>query len=305
MNSANPKVLVTGGSGSIGLLLCDFLKKQGFDVSVLSRRRSENPLYKTYLWNYKENFIEEEALTNCDYIIHLAGAGIADKRWSDKRKKEITDSRTGTSKLLYEKLRQHKNQVKAVISASGAGYYGQITTDKSFIETDPPGSDFIGNICQEWEASINEIQTLNIRVVNLRIGMVLMKNAGALEKMTPAFKVGLGTVLSSGKQFMPWIHISDLIRVFTQALTNKALNGPYNCCSPEVADNRKFSKTLAKSVHKKIWLPNTPAWVLKLVLGQRAVLLTEGSRLSVDKLLSTGFVFKYTSLEEALNEVQA
>lgn len=301
--STTPKVLITGGSGSIGLLLCNFLKEQGFEVSVLSRRRSKDAQFKTYLWNYRDDFIEEGAL-NCDYIIHLAGAGIADKRWSDKRKKEITDSRTRTSKLLYDKLRQHKNQVKAVISASGAGYYGQISTDKCFVETDPAGSDFIGTICKEWEEAINQIKTLNIRVVNFRIGMVLMKNAGALEKMSPAFQAGLGTVLASGKQFMPWIHVKDLLSAFFHALTNKEINGPYNCCSPEVVDNKEFSKTLAKSLHKKIWLPNTPAWVLKLILGQRAVLLTEGSRLSVDKLLSTGFVFKYPSLEDALNQIQ-
>lgn len=302
MISTSPKVLITGGSGSIGLLLCNFLIEQGFDVSVLSRRRSKKAKFKTYLWNYREDFIEEEAL-NCDYIIHLAGAGIADKRWSDKRKKELIESRIGTSKLLYDKLRLHKNHVKAVISASGAGYYGQISTDKTFQETDPPGSDFIGNICKEWEAAVNKIQTLNIRVVNMRIGMVLMKNAGALEKMTPAFQAGLGTVLASGKQFMPWVHIKDLLSIFFLALTNKEMHGPYNCCSPEATDNRAFSKTLAKSLHKKIWLPNTPAWLLKLILGQRAVLLTQGSKLSVQKLLRTGYVFNYPRLEDALNQI--
>lgn len=274
-------------------------------MSVLSRRRSENDRFTTYVWNLKENFIEEEAITNADYIIHLAGAGIADKRWSDQRKTEIAESRTDTSKLLYEALKRHKNKVKAVISASGAGYYGQISTNKSFKETDPAGSDFVGNICKDWEEAINRIKTLNIRVVNLRIGLVLMKNAGALEKMTPAFQMGFGSVLADGKQFIPWIHINDLIAIFFQALTDKKMIGPYNCCSPEVADNREFSKALAKSLHKTIWLPNTPAWVLKLMLGERAVLLTEGSRLSVQKLLSTGFTFKYASLEEALKQIQA
>lgn len=270
----------------------------------MSRRRSENDQFKTYLWNYKENFIEEEAITSCDHIIHLAGAGIADKRWSDKRKKIILESRTATSELLYNTLKQHKNQVKTFISASGAGYYGQITTDKVFEETDPPGSDYVGNICKEWEGAVNKIQNLNIRVVNLRIGLVLMKNAGALKKMTPAFKVGFGSVLSNGKQIMPWIHIKDLISVFLQALTHKEMIGPYNCCSPEGVDNEEFSIALAKSLHQKLWLPRTPAWILKLILGQRAVLLTEGSELSVKKLLSTGFIFKYPGLEEALNHIQ-
>lgn len=286
------------------MLLCKFLKERGYEVSVLSRRRTENEKFKTYLWNYKENFIEKEALASCDYIIHLAGAGIADKRWSNQRKKEIIESRTATSKLLYDTLKHEKNQVKAVISASGAGYYGQITTDKIFSESDSVGSDFIGQICKEWEETVNKIQTLGIRTVNLRIGLVLMKNAGALEKMTPAFRLGLGSVLGSGRQFMPWIHINDLLSVFYMALSNKAFIGPYNCCSPETVSNMEFSKTLAKSIHKKIWLPNTPAWVLKIILGQRAVLLTEGSKLSAQKLLSSGFEFKYPHLEDALNHIQ-
>lgn len=305
MTTTPTRVLISGGSGSIGLQLGVFLEENGLEVSVLSRRRSENDRFTTYVWNLRENFIEKEAITNTDYIIHLAGAGIADKRWSDKRKTEIIESRTDTSKLLYEALKRHKNEVKAVISASGAGYYGQISTNKLFKESDPAGSDFIGSICKDWEEAINQIQTLNIRVVNLRIGLVLMKNAGALEKMTPAFQLGFGSVLADGKQFMPWIHINDLIGIFFQALTDKKMIGPYNCCSPEVADNREFSKALAKSLHKKIWLPNTPAWVLKLILGERAVLLTEGSRLSVQKLLSTGFTFKYASLEAALKQIQA
>ena len=299
------KVLVTGGTGSIGRLLCDFLTEKGYEVSVLSRRRSTSSKYKTYLWNYKENFIEEEAILNCDYIIHMAGAGIADKRWTSCRKKEIIDSRVQTSTLLFKTLSNHKNKVKCFISASGAGYYGQLTSNKTFVETDPSGTDFIGQTCEQWEAAVNQIKTLNIRTVNLRIGMVLMKKGGAIEKMAKPFQLGLGTVLGSGNQIIPWIHAIDLQRAILQAMINKNMNGPYNCCSPETTNNLEFTKTLANTLHKKLWLPHTPKWLLKIILGQRSILLTDGSKLSSKRLLSTGFVFNYPGLHDALSECLA
>jgi uncharacterized protein (TIGR01777 family) len=299
------KVLVTGGTGSIGRLLCDFLTKKGYEVSVLSRRRSTSSKYKTYLWNYKENFIEEEAILTCDYIIHMAGAGIADKRWTSQRKKEIIDSRVKTSTLLFKTLSNHKNKVKGFISASGAGYYGQLTSDKTFLETDLPGSDFIGQTCKQWEAAVNQIKTLNIRTVNLRIGMVLMKNGGAIEKMAKPFQLGLGSALGNGNQIIPWIQANDLQRIILQAIVNKDMHGPYNCCSPETTHNLEFTKTLANTLHKKLWLPHTPVWLLKIILGQRSILLTEGSKLSTKRLLSTGFAFNYPCLQDALSEILA
>lgn len=298
-----PKVLVTGGSGSIGTLLCDFLAEKGYDVSVLGRSRSANPKYKTFIWDYQKNFIEEHALDGCDYIIHMAGAGIADKRWTDQRKKEILDSRVLTSALLYKTLASGKNNVKAFISASGVGYYGQSTSDKIYVETDPAGSDFVGTVCKQWEESVNQFNLLQVRTVNLRIGIVLMKKGGALEKMAQPFRLGLGSALASGKQMVPWIHVNDLNKVILQAITNDTMRGPYNCCSPEMTNNVKFSRTLAKALGKKMWLPNAPAWILKMVLGERAVLLTEGSAISSQKLASTGFRFKYPYLESALSDL--
>jgi uncharacterized protein (TIGR01777 family) len=297
------KVLITGGSGSIGTLLANFLTEKGYEVSILGRSRSENTKYKTFLWNYKENFIEKEALADCDYIVHLAGAGIADKRWTDQRKKEILDSRVLTSELLYQTLASGKNNVKAFISASGVGYYGQLTSDKTFTETDPAGSDFVGTICKQWEESVNKFNLLKVRTVNLRIGIVLMKKGGALEKMAQPFRLGLGSALASGKQVIPWIHVKDLNNIILEAICNSSMQGPYNCCSPETTNNLEFSKTLAKTLRKKIWLPNAPAWILRMVLGKRAILLTEGSGVSAQKLLHTGFQFTYPQLEAALSDL--
>ena len=298
-----PKILITGGTGSIGTYLSNFLEDKGYEVAVLSRKRNTSSKFKTYLWNYKENFIEPEALETSDYIVHMAGAGIADKRWTKKRKKEIIDSRVATSEVLYKALAKCKKKPKAFISASGIGYYGQQTTDKCFQETDEPGADFVGKTCKLWEESVNKINELGIKTINLRIGVVLMKNGGALEKMAQPIRMGVGAALGTGKQMTPWIHITDLNRIILHAINDAAMEGPYNACAPKAASNHDLTKTLAKVLHKKLLLPNTPAWVLKIILGERAVLLTEGSRVSSDKILSTGFEFKYTDLEEALRDI--
>ncbi len=298
-----PKVLITGGTGSIGTYLSHFLEENGYEVAVLSRSRSTSSKFKTYLWNYKENFIEPEALETSDYIVHMAGAGIADKRWTNKRKKEIIESRVATSELLYRALSKCKKKPEAFISASGIGYYGQQTTDKIFEETDGAGKDFVGETCRLWEASVNKINDLGIKTINLRIGVVMMKNGGALDKMAQPIRLGVGAALGTGKQMIPWIHIADLNRIILHAINNSSLEGPYNACAPESVTNLELTNTLAKVLRKKLLLPNTPSWVLKMILGERSVLLTEGSRVSSDKILSTGFEFKYTNLENALRDI--
>lgn len=298
-----PKVLITGGTGSVGTYLSSFLEANGYEVAVLSRKRTENSKFQTYLWNYKEDFIEPEALETSDYIVHLAGAGIADKRWTNKRKKEIIDSRVETSEALFRALAKCKKKPKTFISASGIGYYGQQTTDKIFQETDVAGKDFVGKTCRLWESSVNKINELGIKTINLRIGVVLMKNGGALEKMAQPIRLGVGAPLGSGRQMVPWIHIADLNRIILHAISHEAMEGPYNTCVPESVTNRDLTKTLAKVLRKKLLLPNTPSWALQLILGERAVLLTEGSRVSSDKILSTGFEFKFTDLEEALRDI--
>ena len=294
-------VLVTGGTGSIGSLLCDYLSKQGFDVTILSRRKRENAKYKTFLWNYNENFIEAAAFENCDYIIHLAGAGIADAAWTPKRKKEILDSRVKTTNLLYNFLASHDHRVKGMISASAVGFYGQVTSEKTFKEDDAPGTDFVASVCKQWEEGVNRFSDLNIRTVNLRIGIVLMRKGGALEKMVQPFQYNVGSALGSGKQFIPWIHITDLQRIILHSINSADMKGPYNCCAPDSADNLKFSKTIAQVLNKKIWLPNVPKFILRMILGERSILVTEGSKVSPEKIIQSGFDFKFTKLKSALH----
>ncbi len=297
------KVLITGGTGAIGSQLCDFLSEHNFEVSVLSRSRNEHSKYTTYLWDYENALVDKEAFEQCDYIVHLAGAGIADKRWTKARKKEILNSRVKTTALLFKALSNTDHKVKGIISASAVGYYGQITTPLNFKEEDPPGNDFVALVCKAWETEVNRFNELSVRTVNLRIGIVLMKKGGALEKMAQPFRWNVGAPLGHGKQIIPWIHIFDLKHIVLQALSNPEMKGAYNCCAPDPVSNEKFSEEIAVALDKTLWLPHVPSSVLRLLLGKRAVLLTEGSRVSSKKILNSGYVFKYPRLREALQDL--
>lgn len=297
------KVLITGGTGAIGSQLCDFLSEQNIEVSILSRSIKKDSKYTTYLWDHENALIDNKAFEQCDYIIHLAGAGIADKRWTKSRKNEILHSRVKTTALLFKALSNTNHKVKGIISASAVGYYGQITTPLNFKEEDPPGNDFVATVCKAWEAEVDRFKELSMRTVNLRIGIVLMKKGGALEKMAQPFRWNVGAPLGHGKQIIPWIHISDLKHIILKAVSTSDMNGPYNCCSPDPVNNAEFSKQIALALGKTLWLPHVPSFVLRLLLGDRAVLLTEGSRVSSKKLLNSGYVFKYPKLQEALNNL--
>jgi uncharacterized protein (TIGR01777 family) len=297
------KVLISGGTGSIGSLMADFLHRQGHEVGLLSRSEKNDGTFKTYKWNIKDNYLDPEALESCDYIIHLAGAGIADKAWTAGRKKEIIESRVLSTDLLYNQVKKHKTPLKAFISASAVGYYGQVTSNKNFTEKDKSANDFVGKTCFLWEQAAEQFEDLGIRTVSLRIGVVLMEKGGALEKMVQPIRMGFGSPLGSGKQYIPWIHVDDLIGMFYKALTSDDMSGAYNAVAPKPASNAEFTRILARVLNKKLWLPNVPAFVLKALLGDRASLVLKGSRVSSQKIESTGFTFKYTSLEPALKNL--
>ncbi len=297
------KVLISGGTGSIGSLMADFLHRQGHEVGLLSRSEKNDGTFKTYKWNIKDNYLDPEALESCDYIIHLAGAGIADKAWTAGRKKEIIESRVLSTDLLYNQVKKHKTPLKAFISASAVGYYGQVTSNKNFTEKDKSANDFVGKTCFLWEQAAEQFEDLGIRTVRLRIGVVLMEKGGALEKMVQPIRMGFGSPLGSGKQYIPWIHVDDLIGMFYKALTSDDMSGAYNAVAPEPASNAEFTRILARVLNKKLWLPNVPAFVLKALLGERASLVLKGSRVSSQKIESTGFTFKYGSLEPALKNL--
>lgn len=297
------KVLISGGTGSIGHLMADFLQQHGHEVGLLSRSKRNGGAFRTYQWNIEENYLDPEALKSCEYIIHLAGAGIADKKWTLERKKEIIESRVLSTDLLYNQIKEHKTPLKAFVSASAVGYYGQVTTDRIFTEEDKSANDFVGKTCFLWEQAAERFEQLGIRTVRLRIGVVLMEKGGALEKMVQPVRMGVGSPLGSGKQFIPWVHIDDLIAMFYKAMTADDMSGAFNAVSPKPVSNSEFTRILAKVVNKKLWLPNVPAFVLKTLLGERASLVLKGSRVSSQKMESTGFDFQYKSLQPALQNL--
>ena len=295
------KILVTGGTGLIGKHLCKLLKNKGHIVAVLSRSRSENPL--SFYWNINENYIDNEAITNTDYIIHLAGAGIADKRWTSARKKILINSRVDSTNLLFRKVKELNPTLKGFIAASGIGYYGSLTSEKVFSENDNSGNDFLATICKLWEKESLSFQNENIRTVILRTGIVLSKKGGALDKIMKPIKLGVGAAIGSGKQFMPWISIEDLCNMYVEAIENKTINGIYNAVAPEHITNKGFTKTIAKFVKKPLWLPNIPSFVLKIVLGELSIILLEGSRVSSRKIENTGFKFKHSTLNSFFSQL--
>ena len=289
------KVLITGGTGLIGKRLSFLLASKGYEVSVLSRSKSPESKYTTFVWNVKDQFIEEEAFQDLDYIIHLAGAGIADKKWSEKRKKEIIDSRVQYTNLLYNTSKRLKTPLKAFISASATGYYGSVTTATIFTETDQPANDFLGKVCRLWEESIFQFKNDKTRTVALRTGIVLSNDGGALKKM----KTPLVTPLGDGKQYMPWIHIDDLCEIYIKAIEDEDFEGAYNAIAPEHITNYSFSKAIAKTF-KIPFLPiGAPSFILKIVFGKMATIILNGSRVSTGKIEKTGFKFKFKSLDKA------
>lgn len=290
------KILITGGTGLVGKRLSQMLIDQNHDVLILSR----NPKNKNeYKWDVANNYIDENALLETDYIIHLAGAGIADKRWSVKRKQVIIDSRVKTANLLFKKIKEYKINLKGFISASGIGYYGAITSKTIFKETDTAGSDFLGEVCQKWENAAHQFANLNIPVTILRTGIVLAKEGGALDKMKTPIISPLGT----GIQYLAWIHIDDLCEMYIHSIENTKISNIYNAVAPEHLNNQSFTQKIATSLNKSIWLPKVPGVILKLILGDMSKIITEGSRVSSEKISQTGFKFKYPTLDLSLTDL--
>ena len=276
-------------------MLNNKLSDKGYIVRILTRtQKKEND----FSWDIANNFIDEKAFENLDYVIHLAGAGIAEKRWTPKRKEEIITSRTKSTELVFNKIQELKVPLRGFISASAVGYYGAKTTDKIFTETDLPANDFLGNVCQLWEKSVLEFDEIEIPTTIFRLGIVLSKKGGALEKM----KTPIITPIANGKQYIPWIDINDLTNMFIFAIENN-VTGIFNAVAPEQQTSYSFSRLLAKKT-KRLFVPiGVPTFLLKLIFGKMSIILTTGSRVSSDKINNTGFQFIHKKLESSLNNL--
>ena len=296
-------ILITGGTGLIGRHLTRLLLDKGHKVSVLSRKKENIPHVEVYLWDVEKGLIEADALKNIDYIIHLAGAGIADKRWTDKRKQEIIDSRIKPIQLLNQHLKEQGIMLKAFISASGIGYYGADTSEARLDENSPAGNDFIAHCTKVWEVETQKF-TQAERIVSLRTGIVLSADGGALSKLTQPIKLGVGSPLGSGKQWMSWIHIDDMCQLYLQAIEDEKMHGAYNAVAPDPVRNEEMAKAAAKALNRPLWLPNVPAFVLKLLFGELSVIVLGGNYVKNKRVSEeVSFSYKFTTIQEALRDL--
>ncbi|MFZ6001908.1 MAG: TIGR01777 family oxidoreductase [Bacteroidota bacterium] len=296
------KVLITGASGLIGQQLTDLLLQKRYQVIHLGRRARQHPV-TCFAWDVKKGSFDLNALDGVTSIIHLAGAGIADERWTPERKKEILESRTLSTRLLFDTLNTSRHQVKNVIAASAIGYYGFEDNSRIFTEDDSAGNDFLAGVVKAWEREIDQIAKLAIRVAKVRIGIVLSNEGGALTEMARPVRWFVGSPLASGKQMLSWIHIDDLCQMFLFLLENENHAGAFNAVAPEPEDNATFTKKIAAALNRPMFLPNVPAFVLKMIVGEMADLVINGSTVSCAKIQSAGFQFKFPSLQPALNDL--
>ena len=307
-----PSVLITGGTGLVGTAVKTLLEQKGYEVILLTR--SKTPLKGQAHWDINAGIIDNTAIAAADYIIHLSGAGVADKRWSTARKQEILDSRTKSSALLVKALQETPNKVKAVISASAIGWYGpdQINmynndlAAQGFVETDPSYPDFLGTTCAAWEASIAPVTAntngLQKRLVCLRTGIVLSKNGGALKEFLKPLAVRMAAVLGNGKQMISWIDNRDLAKMFVFALENENISGSYNAVAPAPVSNKTLTQTLAKVLYGKFYMTTyVPSFVLKMMLGEMSIEVLKSTTVSAQKMIDAGFVFDYPAIAKSLS----
>lgn len=297
------KVLITGGTGLVGEVLAQMLQKEGYQVCFLSRSKKNIEGVEVFQWDIHKQSIEQEAIETADYIVHLAGAGVADHKWTEKYKKEILDSRVLSTKLLYDAISKAAKKPKAFLAASAVGIYGFDSGNDFVNENSPQGNDFLAEVTKKWEQESLKIQELGLRAAIFRIGIVLSRKGGALPKIIQPIEFFVGAALGSGKQYMSWIHIDDLARMFLFAIENPKIEGIYNAVGNSPATNAEFTKAAAKVLKRPLILPNVPNFALKLMLGEMAVMVTGGNRVSNQKIVDSGFQYKFNTLEEALKDL--
>ncbi|MGB0524062.1 MAG: TIGR01777 family oxidoreductase [Flammeovirgaceae bacterium] len=296
------KILITGGTGLIGTRLTQLLQEKGHEISYLSRSKRKDDQVTYYQWNPTEGYIEEGAIENADYVIHLAGANVAEKRWTKARKEVIVNSRTQTTQLLAQKLAETNHEVKGFIAATAVGIYG-FTGERIAFEDSKPGSDFLAHVCQQWEAEVDRIADTGLRTVKIRVGVVLSEEAGALYEIAKPIRMYAGAPLGSGKQYIPWIHIDDICRIFMHAIEAETLQGAFNGVAPNPVTNAELTRITAHVLEKPLFLPNVPKIALEMMFGEMAEIVLNGSKVSCQKIQDAGFQFKFSEPEKAVEDL--
>jgi uncharacterized protein (TIGR01777 family) len=295
------KILITGGTGLVGTQLTNLLKTNDFQVSCLSRSVGSEDI-GLFEWDIPKQTIDARAFDGVKAVIHLAGASVADGRWTAQRRKSIMDSRVNSTRLLYKYLSGLTTKPEVFVSAAAVGIYGFDTGDDLMQEDSPTGNDFLAEVVKAWEYEVDKISELGIRVVKLRIGIVLAEDGGAYPKIAAPIKFGMGAPLGSGNQYMSWIHIDDLCKMFLYAI-NSSVRGTFNAVASNPVTNSEFTKVVAKNLRRPLILPNVPSFMLKLALGEMSNIVLGGNKVSNQKILNSGFSFQFDKLEMAVQEI--
>ncbi len=295
------KVAISGPTGLIGTALGESLAADGVQILALSRKPAVPPL-ETIRWDVESGRFDASGLEQVDAVVHLAGEPIA-QRWNEARKKVIRESRVKSTALLVEGLKSLKRKPKVLISGSAVGFYGD-RGDEVLEETSPPGSGFLPETCQAWERAAMEAMGVGIRTAVLRTGIVLSTRGGALKKMLPPFRLGVGGPVGSGQQWMSWIHIDDIVGAIRHIIDKDDLMAAVNGTAPAPATNAEFTRAFGRALSRPAFLP-APAFGLKIAFGEMATMLLEGQRVVPRKLLDTGYRFRFPELSAALSDVLA
>jgi uncharacterized protein len=303
-------VLITGGTGLIGQALTKELLSKGYEVIILTRnpnKEKQTASQVSYVgWNLAAQTIDEKAIQKADYIVHLAGANVAGGRWTEKRKKEIVESRTKSGQLLVNALRKIPNKIKAVITASAIGFYGPdpiIPNPKPFVETDPADNSFLGRTCVQWESAIDPVIESGKRLVKFRTGIVLSNDSGAYAEFKKPLKFGIASVLGTGKQIVSWIHIKDIASLYLYAIENEKIEGVYNAVAPQPVSNKKLIETMAREKAGFSVTAHVPEFVLKTMLGEMSIEVLKSATVSSKKIEEAGYLFMFPSIEAAVKNL--
>ncbi len=293
------KILITGASGLIGKALRNSLEEKGHEMLLASRSEPRDDRY--IRWNTDSGFVNEDLtrLEGLDAVFHLAGESISGLRWTDEKKKAIRDSRVLGTRTVIEAFARIEQKPKAFISGSALGFYGD-RGDEEMTEASAAGDTFLSHVCKEWEAESRRAEDMGIRTVLLRTGIVLSKDGGALAVMLTPFKLGVGGVVGSGKQWMSWVSLDDVVGALNFALENENLRGAINVVAPNPVTNEEFTKTLGSVLYRPTFLP-LPEFAVNLVFGEMGdALLLDSTKVAPKRLIDAGFKFNFTELESAL-----